>query len=506
MKKNNSQSFKVLLIYPNTMMATLLPLNVSVLSSCLKEKGFEVRLFDTTYYRTEEKSFEQKKVELLQVKRFDLGKGGIQLKETDIFSDLIHMVEEFKPNLIGITLVEDTYQLGLSLLKVIKHFNIPVIAGGIFVNFFAEKLINEECIDFICMGEGENALVELCEAMMEGKDYRFIRNLWIKAEEGSLIKNPLREPIELDQLPYIDFDIFEPGRMCRPMQGRLFKMLHIEVQRGCPYSCTYCEAPALRNYYKESGYNDYFRQKSIERLINEMEFLVKKYQPDYINFNAESFLAIKLNDLRLLAEKYIERIGIPFWCQSRPETITEEKIKILKKMNCADMQFGIEHGNEEFRRKVLNRHASNKSIIDAIRLVEKYGIPYTVNDIIGFPGETRELIFDTIRLTRQLNPKTVNCYMFTPYRGTSLRKYCIDKGYLDENAETRQLLDGADYQYNTISKTELYGLQRTFSLYSRFPEDEFPMIRIAEKFDEDGDSMFQRLSDKYYERFFDCKL
>ena len=201
-----TRDFRTLFIYPNTMMATLLPLHVSVLSACLKEKGFQVKLFDTTYYRTEEKSFEEKKVELLQIKKFNLENDNIRFKTTDIYDDLNKMVVEYKPDLIGITLVEDTYKLGLSLLKSVDKFNIPVIAGGVFVNFYAEELIKEESIDMLCVGEGEHALVELCEAMSENRDYRNIKNLWIKKSDGNVIKNPLRKLIMLDSLPYIDLD------------------------------------------------------------------------------------------------------------------------------------------------------------------------------------------------------------------------------------------------------------------------------------------------------------
>lgn len=502
MKENKKDDFKVLLIYPNTMMATLLPMHVSTLSACLKEKGFKVELFDTTYYKTEEKSFEEKKVELLQIKKFSLSDSGVRFKETDIYDDLKALVDKFKPNLIAISLVEDTYKLGLSLLESISQINVPVIAGGVFVNFYANEIIKEDVIDFICIGEGEQALVELAKAIKEDKDVKNIENLWIKEKNGNIKKNKIREPIDINKLPFIDFDIFEPLRLCRPMQGKLFRMLHVEVQRGCPFSCTYCAAPALTDLYKKEGFVQYFRQKSPERLITEIKHLVNKYKPDYINFNAESFLAIPSNDLKIISKLYRKEINIPFWCQTRPETITEEKIRILKDMNCHDMQFGIEHGNEQFRAKVLNRHCSNKKMLEGIKIVEKYKIPYTVNNIIGFPQETRELIFDTIRFNRNLSPKTINCYMFTPYHGTVLRDFCVKKGYLDKNAQTQQALDGADYHYDTISKKELYGLQRTFSLYARFPEAEFPLIEKAEKFDDLGNTAFKELSKLYYERFF----
>lgn len=494
--------FRILLIYPNTMMATLLPLHVSTLSACLKKSGFKVALFDTTCYKTEKKSFEEKKAELLQIKKFNLHEGGLAFKNTDIYKDLAGMVETFRPNLIGISFVEDTYRLGMDLLRSVAHHKIPVIAGGAFVNFYADKIIGEDCIDMLCLGEGEEALVELCQAMAAKKGCADIRNIWLKEKDGRLVKNPVRRPVELDPLPFVDFDIFEPNRMLRPMHGKLFKMLHVEVQRGCPFACTYCAAPAIRSFYEGYGYRNYFRQKSPGRLIAELKSLVGKYKPDYINFCAESFLAIAPAELKELARMYIKDIGLPFWCQTRPETITDENIAILKDMNCADMQFGIEHGNEEFRAKMLGRRCTNKKMLEGIRIVEDHNIPYTVNNIIGFPHETRELVFDTIYFNRNLRPKTMNCYMFAPYRGTYLRDYCVRHGYLDKDAMTMQALDGADYKYDTITKAELYGLQRTFSLYARFPESEFDMIRIAEKSDEEGARMFRKLSELYYERFF----
>lgn len=494
--------FKVLMIYPNTMMAGLIPLHFSVLSACLKKNGFSVKLFDTTFYKTEEKSFEEKKVELLQVKKFDLSSVGIKYKDTDIYEDLHKAVSGYRPDLIAINLVEDTYGLGISLLNAIKEFHIPVIAGGVFTSLAADEVIKKDVIDMLCVGEGEEALVALCKKLRAKEDYTKIKNLWIKKKNGIVIKNCVRPLVDLDKLPFIDLDIYEPLRLYRPMQGKLFKMLHVEFQRGCPFNCTYCAAPAIRNLYRGSGFINYFRQKSPRRFIEELKFLTAKYKPDYLNINAESFLVIGTSELEELSRLYRKYINLPFWCQTRPETITESKIKILKEMNCADMQFGIEHGNEKFRAKILSRVCTNKKMLEGIKLAEKYRIPYTVNNIIGFPGESRKLIFDTIEFNRKISPKTINCYMFTPYRGTYLRDYCVERGYLDQDGSTMQALDGAAYKYDTITKEELYGLQRTFSLYARFPKSEFGLIKKAEKFDEEGNRIFARLKDTFYQRFF----
>ena len=496
--KNND--FKVLFIYPNTMMATLVPINLSILSTCLKSKGFSVDLFDTTYYRTEEKSFEEKKVELLQVKEFNLEERGVKLRETDICEDLVKKVESYQPDLIGITIVEDTYDLAISLLKPLRRFNIPVIAGGVFVTFSPQEVINNEDVDMICIGEGEEALTELCQKMHHNEDFSNVKNLWIK-KDRKIIKNSMRKLTDINKLPFIDYDIFGKKRLFRPMYGKIYTMIHIEIDRGCPYNCTYCEAPQLRKLFNENGCGHYYRRKKVESIMKEIDYLVKKYKPDYINFNSETFLAKSPEELSEFARQY-RKVGLPFWCQTRPETITEEKVKMLKEIGCDCLQFGIEHGNEEFRAKVLNRYCSNKQTIEGLKIVGKYKIPYTVNNIIGFPGETRELIFDTINLNRQINPRTINCYFFTPYKGTVLHKYCVENEYLDKNTKIHQLLDGAKMKWDTITYEQLKGLQRTFPLYIKMPKQEWNKIKIAERFDDEGNKMFEGLRKVYYERYF----
>jgi radical SAM superfamily enzyme YgiQ (UPF0313 family) len=166
------------------------------------------------------------------------------------------------------------------------------------------------------------------------------------------------------------------------------------------------------------------------------------------------------------------------------------------------MQFGIEHGNEKFRSEMLNIHCTNEDMVKALKIVEEYEIEYTVNNIIGFPDETRETVFDTININRQLKPTTINVYFFTPYRGTRLYEYCVEKKYLDKRDKVHQLLDGVRLNMDSISYQELKGLQRTFPLYARFPESEFDMITKAEQFTEEGNRIFKQLSELYRERFF----
>ena len=141
-------------------------------------------------------------------------------------------------------------------------------------------------------------------------------------------------------------------------------------------------------------------------------------------------------------------------------------------------------------------------MLEAFRIVEKYSIAYTVNNIIGFPDETRELIFDTVKINREINPVTMNVYLFTPYKGTRLYQYCVGKGYMGKGDKVHQLLDSVPLNMASITYQELKGLQRTFPLYAKLPENMFNQIEIAEKFDDEGNEMYEKLKKIFHETYF----
>src|SRR5262249_53118784 len=107
-----------------------------------------------------------------------------------------------------------------------------------------------------------------------------------------------------------------------------------------------------------------------------------------------------------------------------------DKLEKLKKIGCARISFGIEHGNEEFRAKWLSRKVLNSVLVEKMKLVRASGIPFSVNNIMGFPHETRDLAFDTVRLNRNIDSSDRNAYPFTPFHGTPLRAECERLGYL----------------------------------------------------------------------------
>lgn len=489
------KNFRILLVYPNMQMVNLLPSNLSILSACLKNAGFTVGLFDTTFYKIEEESVDEKRVDFLQLRPFDYSELGITYKATDVYDDFVTKVEQFSPDLIAVTIVEDTYDLALRLLKTVSHLDIPVIAGGVHVILSPDPVLMNDEIDMICYGEGEEALVELCKRMASGLPFDNIKNIWVK-NSGEIVRNPMRPLVNINEIPYNDFSLFEEQRFFRPMQGKIFRMIPLEIDRGCPFHCTFCAAPSLRDLYKKETSGTYHRIKTLRRIIEELIHQVRTYRAEYIYFNSETFLAMNDEKFKAFAFEYIEKIHLPFWCQSRIETISEFKIDLLEKMGCDRLSIGIEQGNEKFRTRVLKKKFTNKQVLDAFAILKNHPIPITVNNMLGFPGETRDLVFDTIRLNRMINIDSTNCFAFKPYHGTQLREVALKEGYLKDTGNIHSILESS-LDMPQLRKKEIEGLLRTFPLYIKMPENRFTEIRIAEEDSQEGNVMYAKLAEEF---------
>mgnify|MGYP003123485170 CR=1 FL=1 len=166
------------------------------------------------------------------------------------------------------------------------------------------------------------------------------------------------------------------------------------------------------------------------------------------------------------------------------------------------MSFGLEHGNEEYRRKVIKRSYTNKAAVDALKNPTKLNIPFTINNIIGFPDETRELAMDTIELNRQIDSFNLSCSTFAPYKGTELRDMAEKLGYVDPEFIAPANVDWSTLDMPSFSKEEIYGLQRTFVMYCKFPKSRWPELKKAEELTPSGDAVWEKMREEFLETYF----
>ena len=140
---------------------------------------------------------------------------------------------------------------------------------------------------------------------------------------------------------------------------------------------------------------------------------------------------MNLTWLSEFATKYPKRFNIPIQVNGQPQTITQELIDLLKKALVKEVKIGVESGNEELRKLVLNRKMTNEHIINAANLLHKNGLGVGTFNMIGLPGETEENIIETIELNKLLKPLfTVGCSIFKPYLGTPLYQKCMKEGLI----------------------------------------------------------------------------
>ena len=285
----------------------------------------------------------------------------------------------------------------------------------------------------------------------------------------------------MGNLPFLNYDYFDPIHFYRPFDGKKYKMINYELSRGCPYNCTYCVNSTLKEKYK--GLGKFRRVKDFHQSIGELEYLINKYNFSFIRFWDDDFTALRNDELKEYAGLYIQRIGLPFLIYARAESINEGKISTLKEMGCKTLAIGIESGNEFIRRKVMNRQVANETIISKFALVKSYGIRVSAYNMIGLPYESRESIFDTIELNRVIDPDSFSVTLLKPYRGTKIRTMCEEQGMdpaVDVNSAAVYSHFVAQFVPPGMTAAEVEGLFKTFPLYVRFPKERYKEIALAE--------------------------
>ena len=499
------KGIKILFIYPNTFGMNMLPPAIALFSAILKKRGHKVEIFDTTYYSIDYGiDSDGSKMEKLNVVPYSMEEKGIRLKTEDWKLDFNEKINEYKPDLIAISSTEDMWELGMKVLEEARDYkienNTPVIAGGVFPTFAPEICIKNELVDLVCVGEGENALIDLSQKILDGgQDFSKVTNLWVKKDNEIIAKNSISKPVDINQNPIIDISLFEEARLYRPMSGKVYKMIPIETIRGCPFTCTFCNSPDQMKLYKGEGSN-FYRKKKMNLVYEELKHFKEHHGVEYNYFWADTFLGMNKDEFEAFVEMYKE-IKLPFWMQTRPETINDYNMKKLADVGLHRVSFGVEHGNEDFRKKILDRRWKNKDIIAKLSIPHKYGIQFSCNNITGFPDETKKLAFDTIELNRQIDSDNANIYSFVPFHGTPLRKLCEKKGLIKPETITKCLTSESQLNMPQYPPHEIEEIKKCFSLYIKFPKSRCKEIERAEKNDAEGQKIYKALKEEYLEKY-----
>ncbi len=165
--------------------------------------------------------------------------------------DILKSVRNFNPDFLCFSTCTGTHHISFRLARHLKKYmDVITVFGGPHVTLFPEECIREDCVDILCRGEGEEALIELLSVLEKKVGYTNIKNLWVK-KDGKVIKNPIRQVVDVNSLPTPDYSLFDAKRLYRPMAGKVYRMVPIETHRGCPYLCAFCNSPVTNKFYKK---------------------------------------------------------------------------------------------------------------------------------------------------------------------------------------------------------------------------------------------------------------
>jgi len=348
------------------------------------------------------------------------------------FDRILRDVTRFGPDLIAFSAVTNQYQYTLQIAgKLREAFSIPLAIGGVHATMAPEETLQTGLFDFLCVGEGELALVELANALEKGKDVNHILNIW-HYDRGTIHANPVRPFISLEDIPPIDYEIFDFQKMIDAKDG----WVGVMASRGCPFRCNYCFNHRIVDiYHRDTGVNvrdlHYLRQYPIDMVINDLRKLLSRYKNIRMFIFDDDLFTMNRDYVFEFCRQYGKAIDVPFVCNAHVRVFDEETAKSLKEAGCAIVKFGLESGSDRIRRKILNRPMRNEDIIHAFKMADKYGIHTSAFVMIGLPHETIDDLMLTIKLLGTIKPGRFRWSIFFPFIGTKAYDIAKDGGFID---------------------------------------------------------------------------
>jgi radical SAM superfamily enzyme YgiQ (UPF0313 family) len=363
-------------------------------------------------------------------------------------AEVQRIAREYGPGLVAISATSPQFPYARLLAGWIREVaRVPVVCGGVHPTLCPEEVVGCEELDLVNVGEGEEPLCELADALEAGRDVSGIRNLWVKTA-GGVVRNPPRPLIaDLDALPFPDRSVFDQRKFLDRWGG----VARITASRGCPYSCTFCSNHAIR---AACGGGPAVRVRSPESVVEEIEALRREYHVDKIYFDDDTF-TLEAERVSRLCALYGERIGLPFMVNARVETLTRPMLRALRAAGCEQISMGVETGNEWLRTEVLGKRITDAQIVEAFRMAREAGIATCSLNMIGLPCETPAMAEETIRLNEALAPDFLQVAVFYPFPGTELHARCKLEGWLTDRTKSSFFDRGSTLDLPTLSAREL---------------------------------------------------
>jgi radical SAM superfamily enzyme YgiQ (UPF0313 family) len=397
--------------------------------------------------------------------------------------DLNSKLKKISPDLIGISVLTTEHSWLVEMSQQVKSAfpDIPIIVGGVHTILYPKVVLQIPDIDYVCTGEGELTLANLCESTKKGgTDIRNIKGIGYRNGKDMIINERevflgnLSTHFDDREIYYRQYPIFRDD-----------ELKQFIASRGCPYKCAFCFNEQLKAIFKSKG--KYVRMKDPEHFIKEIQLVKESAVMKSIYFADDLFTMYK-SWLKRFLPLYKEKINIPYMCTTRADLMDEEIARLLIDSGCHTVSFGIETGNERIRTEILQKQITNEEIINCGNVLKKNGIRIQTSNMFCLPGETLDDAFDTVRININIKSDFTYSTLFMPFPDTKLAKYCIENGYLKEGFSFKDL--PKSFLTHSIlilqDKVKIENVQKVSHFLIRYPFLYAPAEKLIRNFNFNG--------------------
>ncbi len=396
---------RVILFYPRTGWDTVgvtasLPLSVLYVAAPLVAAGVDVRILD-------ERLLKETRPVLLEA----LGDG----KDVAAFG------------VSAMTGLQITHGLEASRLVREKAPRVPIVWGGVHPTILGRQTLSHPLVDFVVVGEGEESFLEFVLRRVEGKPVEDIPGLGFKRSGGELVLNPQGPAVDLDSLPPLPYHLLDmPRYITTKILGE--RDMIIMASRGCPHRCAYC-------YQQNPNVNNRWRSYSPGKVVDLIQELRDGYDLNAINIQDDLFFGSRKWVTQVCEEILRRGIKMTFRADCRVDYINafpDDFLDLVRKAGIQTLYVGVESGSDRVL-EMIRKNITADDVRKAVKKLKAHDIIPQMSFMAGFPGETMEDVYKTLRLMLEVveiypEARTSNLQLYTPYPGTALWDEAVKRG------------------------------------------------------------------------------
>ena len=431
---------KILFINPSLRRSSqkkIFPLGLACLMTYVKKKGYDFDLLDVDLKNLSDEYVEK----FLKERKYDVILYGTLVTQYKWIKWLTHTIKGLHPTT-------------------------KIVVGNSVAGSCLDVFMENAPADIVVIGEGEISCGEVLDTLRDGGDLSNVLGIAYRDTNGNVIKNPARSACNIDELPIVDWDMFDVSEYLKSYQWTAFGIpkeekavvFPVSSSRGCTFRCTFCHFVF---------WDDTFRHRTPENILEEVRRNIEQYGATYINFNDDLTLASLVQ-----AEKLADAIlasGLKFhWNASvrtdlfgKPNYAYEKRLDIAKKLRasgCMALNFSLESANEEIL-EMMKKYVKREYFSEQIKVLKEAKIMAYCSVVFGYPQETKETIQETFNLCleNRMYP-SVGFLMPLPY--TEMYEYAKKHGYItDEDAYLDSITERQDICLNMtkMSDDEIMG-------------------------------------------------